>query len=116
MAELRPQIGPLNVIVHEKGNKYVAMRAIKWTPTSEYKVDIRNYALNSDGDEVMLKGISLSDDAADNLTNELIRAGYGNTREIKEMIEAREDYNQEDDYDNTEAISSFIDIRKEIMG
>ena len=115
MEELRPEIGDLNVVIYEKGNKYVALREIKWTPTSDPKIDIRNYVTNTDGDEVMMKGVSLTPEGAHSLTNELVRAGFGDTNLIESMISEREDYGVEKEEARMD-FTSFVDIRKEMVG
>ena len=46
----------------------------------------------SNGEERMRKGISLTDDGADELTHVLVDNGYGNTKKIIKGIRNRMDY------------------------
>lgn len=53
-------------------------------------VDIRNIKANSDLDKIVLgKGITMTDEDADKLTEMLVDNGYGNTDTIKSSIEKR---------------------------
>lgn len=77
-------------IIEETNNTSIAVRKISWNGRPE-KLDIRKYTY-SDGEEHMRKGISLSDEAADELTHVLTKTGYGNTKKILQGIRTREDY------------------------
>lgn len=78
-------------ILEEKGNVFTAVRKIRWGSATDFKLDIRKYYNTNDG-ETMSKGISLSDDAANELTNVLTATGYGNTKEIINNIKDRNDF------------------------
>lgn len=76
----------------EKGNKFMALRKIKWGSSEEYKLDLRNYVATEEG-ERMLKGCTfISDEGAHELTSILIEQGYGHADTIADKIsESRED-------------------------
>lgn len=80
-----------NYILEEKGNMFTAVRKIKWGNSDTFKLDIRKY-YDTDNGETMAKGISLSDDGANELVNVLTSTGYGDTKEIIDNIKDREDF------------------------
>ena len=71
--------------IDEKGNTYIALRKIDWGNKGEYKLDLRKYYA-SDSGETMSKGVTMSDNAADELTKVLLETGYGDDTEIAETI------------------------------
>lgn len=76
-------------IISEGGNSFVAVRKISWNGREE-KVDIRKYMVNSEGNEIMGKGVSLSDDEANTLTNTLVDKGYGDPVKIINSLKENE--------------------------
>lgn len=78
--------------IDEKGNKYIALRKIKWGSSDEYKLDLRNYVSNEDG-EIMLKGCTfISEETGHELANVLVREGYGHADDIvNDIVENRRD-------------------------
>lgn len=80
-------------VIEERNNMSIIMRKISWgANNNEYKIDIRKYLYTDDG-ERMNKGVSLTDDGANELTKELIATGYGDT---KEVLKALKDRNEEE--------------------
>lgn len=79
-------------VIDEKANKYIALRKIKWGSSEEYKLDLRNYVSNEDG-ERMLKGCTfISDETGHELANVLVREGYGHAEDIvNDIVENRRD-------------------------
>lgn len=77
-------------ILEEGQNTSINLRRISWNGRPS-KIDIRKWVYN-DGAERAMKGVSLSDEGADELTNVLIEQGFGNTKRIIKAIKAREDY------------------------
>ena len=71
--------------IDEKGNRYVALRKIDWGNKGEYKLDLRKYYA-SDAGEKMSSGVTMSDDAADELAKVLLETGYGNIEELANTI------------------------------
>lgn len=78
-------------IIGEGGSTFSALRKISWNGRDE-KIDIRKYTINSDGNEVMGKGISLSEEEADTLTNLLIENGYGDAYTILNSVKNNDEY------------------------
>lgn len=72
-------------VLEEKANNFVALRKIKWKNQNEFKLDIRKYRATETG-EVMLKGCSLTDKGANELTKILIEQGYGKDKDIYDAI------------------------------
>lgn len=64
-------------IISEGGNSFIGVRKISWNGRGE-KVDIRKYMVNSEGNEIMGKGVGLTDEETDTLVDTLVDKGYGN--------------------------------------
>lgn len=79
-------------VIDEKANKFIALRKIKWGSSDEYKLDLRNYVSNEDG-ERMLKGCTfISEETGHELANVLVREGYGHPDDIvSNIVENRRD-------------------------
>lgn len=71
--------------IDEKGNRYVALRKIDWGNKGEYKLDLRKYYASETG-EKMSSGVTMTDDAANELTKVLLEVGYGNDEELANTI------------------------------
>ena len=76
--------------ISEKKNsnfgKYVAKCAFdKKAPT----IDIRNLGITDDGNYIIGKGISLTPDETEKLSNVLIDLGYGDTIKMEDSIKKR---------------------------
>ena len=80
-------------VIEEKGNTSINLRKIVWGDSENAKVDIRKY-FYKDGEERMSKGVSLSDEGADELVKTLCENGYGNTRDILRGIKNRPDFDE----------------------
>lgn len=93
MAEIRQEIvDGFDHIISERNNTYVSLRKVKWTSSSEPKLDLRNYVTTSDGDEKIMKGICFDDETADELTRVLCETGYGQTKQVCKALSDREDF------------------------
>lgn len=107
-------------IIDEGGNTSINVRKISWNG-KPYKLDIRRYTYK-DGQETMMKGISLSDEASNELTKVLIDNGYGNTRYIINSLKNRDDFKEsllEDnpsDLNNTDDEDEEYYDPKELLG
>lgn len=71
--------------IDEKGNTFYALRKIDWGNKGNYKLDLRKYYASEEG-ERMNKGVSISDEGADELTRVLLETGYGNDSELADTI------------------------------
>ena len=80
-------------IIEESGNNSINLRKISWNGRP-YKLDLRKYSYK-DGKESMLKGISISDEGANELTGVLVESGYGDTKRIIKALKARENFTEE---------------------
>ena len=78
-------------IIEEKGNTFIALRRIKWNG-GDYKYDLRRWYNGSDGNEVMGKGISLTDDGMHELSKTLVENNFGYTEDLVKAIKTREDF------------------------
>lgn len=78
-------------IIEESGNTFVALRKLTWGNAENPKLDLRRY-YNTDEGERVHKGVSITDDGADELVKVLCDTGYGDTEEIIRGIKDREDF------------------------
>lgn len=89
--ELDPSID--EVIDEVPGSSFIALRKLRWSPTSSFKLDIRKWYTNNTGEEIAGKGISfMTDQGPDNLIQALLKHGYGDTRKTLDGIRERPDF------------------------
>jgi hypothetical protein len=79
-------------VLEEGDNTSINLRKISWNGRPE-KLDIRKYVYE-DGKEKMMKGISLSDEAANELANRLVENNYGDTNKLIDSIKMRSDFTE----------------------
>lgn len=72
-------------VLEERANTFIALRKIKWGSQTESKLDIRKYRATEEG-EIMMKGCSITDEGANELTKILVEQGYGLDKEIYDAI------------------------------
>jgi hypothetical protein len=77
-------------ILSEGSNSSICLRKISWNDR-DFKIDIRKYNYK-DNKEIMGKGISLSDEAADSLAEVLVDTNYGDTATLLKSLRKREDF------------------------
>lgn len=77
-------------IIEEGANTSINLRKISWNGRDS-KLDLRKWSYK-DGTECAMKGISLTDDGANELTGVLVEQGYGDTKRIIKAIKNRKDY------------------------
>ena len=84
----------INEVIDETpGNSFIALRKLRWSAGSDFKLDIRKWFVNSEGEEVAGKGVAfVTEEGPDNLINALLRHGYGDTRKTLDGIKDREDF------------------------
>ena len=84
----------INEVIDETpGNSFIALRKLRWSAGSDFKLDIRKWFVNADGTEVAGKGVAfVTEEGPDNLINALLRHGYGNTRKTLDGIKDRDDF------------------------
>lgn len=74
-------------------NSFLALRKLRWNPNSDFKLDIRKWFTNSNGEEIAGKGVSfMTDEGPDNLIQCLLKNGYGDTRKTLDGIKDRDDF------------------------
>ena len=84
----------VNEVIDEvPGNRFIALRKLRWSPESPFKLDIRNWYTNAEGEEIAGKGVSfMTPEGPDNLIEALLKHGYGDTRKTLNGIKDREDF------------------------
>lgn len=93
--ELQLEIDPSidEVIDEVPGSSFIALRKLRWSPTSSFKLDIRRWYTNNTGEEIAGKGISfMTEQGPDNLIQALLKHGYGDTRKTLDGIRERPDF------------------------
>jgi len=96
-------------VFDEKGNTFLSIRKLSWGDKTDWKYDIRKWMINKEGEEIPNKGFSiLTEHGMDNLTETLIKEGFGDTLELKSLLEERKDFDDEEDtmYDPNDFIAS----------
>ena len=83
-------------IIEESGNSSLNLRKIGWNGR-EPKLDFRKWSYQ-DGQERAMKGVTMTDDGANELTGVLVEQGYGNTKRIAKALAKRDDYNDAMDH------------------
>lgn len=78
-------------IIEETGNTFIALRKLSWGSSENAKLDLRKY-FNTDEGERVHKGISFSDEGANELVKVLCETGYGDTEDVIHAIKDREDF------------------------
>lgn len=79
----------------EEGNQFNALRKIAWGDAGDEKarLEVRRWRNNPDGTEMAAKGMTfLTEDGPSELTNCLLKLGFGNTREVLDIIRDRDDF------------------------
>lgn len=92
--EADPNYKGLDINEPNRGNSYIGIRKIRWTPDADFKIDLRRYVTRVDGDEYPSKGISMDDDVADKVTEGMVDLGYGNTGNILNSLSNRDDFKE----------------------
>lgn len=84
----------INEVIDETpGNRFIALRKLRWSPEAPFKLDLRNWYTNSEGEEIAGKGVSfMTEEGPDNLIQALLIHGYGDTRKTLNGIKGREDF------------------------
>ena len=75
----------INAIIGEHNNTFLALREVKWFEDSDYKLDLRKYKTDEEKD-TPLKGVTLTEEEADELTIVLLKEGYGDNTEIEKVL------------------------------
>lgn len=82
-------------VFDEKGNTFLALRKVQWGGKGDFKLDLRKWYINSNGEETVGKGISfLTEEGPHELAKVLVDNGFGHTGEILQGIYHRDDFEQ----------------------
>ena len=81
-------------VIEEGKNTSINLRKVSWNDKPA-KIDIRKWSYEDGGKERALKGITLSDDGANELSTILVENGYGDTKRLVKAIKGREDYSDD---------------------
>ena len=85
----------LNVVFDESpgSNSFLALRSLRWSKNSPFKVDIRKWFTNAEGEEVAGKGVAfMTPEGPGNLIKALLENGFGDTRETISSLKGRDDF------------------------
>ena len=75
------------------GNSFLALRKLRWSDSGPFKLDIRKWYVNADGEEIAGKGVAfMTPEGPDNLIEALLSNGYGDTRKTLRGISDREEF------------------------
>lgn len=77
-------------IIEESGNSSLNLRKVSWNGRG-HKLDLRKWSYQ-DGTERAMKGVTMTDNGADELTGVLVEQGYGDTKRIAKAIIKRKEY------------------------
>lgn len=86
-------IDGFDFVVEEKNNTFMALRILQWSDTGTPRLDLRKYHINSDGDEVIGKGVGFAtEEGPHELVKIMIENDYGKTDEILSAVKDRDDF------------------------
>ena len=75
------------------GNSFLALRKLRWNENTPFKLDIRKWITNSNGEEIAGKGFSfITEDGPNGLVKALLKHNFGDTRDILDSIKNRDDF------------------------
>lgn len=98
--EFKASIRGMNRIIEEKGSSFIRLAQMAWGVSDDeecdpekIRVDIRKYHTNSDGKEIMGKGVSfMTQDGPNELVHCLLEEGYGETEKSLKILKKRKDF------------------------
>ena len=84
----------INEVIDElPGNSFIALRKLRWNENATFRLDIRKWYTNSQGEEIAGKGVSfMTDEGPANLIECLLKNGYGDTRKTLAGLQDRPDF------------------------
>lgn len=100
-------------IIEEGNNTSINLRRISWN-NNPTKLDIRKWLYQDSGERPM-KGITLTDNGADELTGVLVENGYGSTERLIMALRKRYDYNKKMEPEIDDGSEDYYDP-KELLG
>ena len=89
--ELDPSVN--KIFDETTGNSFLALRKLRWNSNSDFRLDIRKWFTDSNGNEVAGKGVSfMTPEGPSNLVKALLEIGVADTRSTLEGIKDRDDF------------------------
>jgi hypothetical protein len=85
----------IDFIFEESNNMYSALRKVAWgdSPDDKAKLEVRRWQVRPDGQTAAAKGMTfLTEEGPSELTNCLLKLGYGHTKEVLSIIKDRDDF------------------------
>lgn len=85
----------IDFVFEESKDQYNALRKVAWgdSPDEKAKLEVRRWRNNPDGTTMAAKGMTfLTEEGPSELTNCLLKLGYGNTKEVLSIIKDRDDF------------------------
>ena len=83
----------IDFVFEERGNQFSALRKIKWGSSDKAYLEVRRWNNTPDGGEMAGKGMTfLTEEGPHELVDVLTKLGYGNTKEILQNLQIREDF------------------------
>lgn len=83
-------------VFDEKGNTILSLREESWND-KEFKLSLRKCYIDKEGNQSPNKGFSfLTEEGPNMLTEELVKRGYGDTKELLDILKDRDDVNESD--------------------
>ena len=77
----------------EKGNQFGAVRKIQWGDSDKSYLEIRKWRNAPDGSEQAAKAYTfMTEEGPSELTKTLLNLGFGNTREVIDILNNRDDF------------------------
>ena len=89
--ELDPSVD--KIFDEAPGNSFLAVRKLRWNQNSEFKLDIRKWFTNSNGEEIAGKGVSfMTPEGPSNLVKALLEIGVAETKPVLDGLKDRDDF------------------------
>lgn len=86
-------IEDIDYTFEEKGNQFGAVRKIQWGDSDKSYLEIRKWRNAPDGSEQAAKGYTfMTEEGPSELTKTLLNLGFGNTREVIDILNNRDDF------------------------
>lgn len=85
----------INDVIDEApgSNSFLALRKLRWKSSGPFRLDIRKWYVNNEGEEIAGKGVSfMTEEGPSNLVETLLSHGYGDTRKTLDSLKDREDF------------------------
>ena len=82
----------VNFIIEEMGNQFTAFRKVSWGESAPH-YEVRRWRSTPDGGEQCAKGCTfMTEEGPTELAHVLVRLGFGDTREMLNIMSEREDF------------------------